>query len=376
MKNTKPTVGVLLTALMGLSLLLVPACSSRPGESQEARSGEKADEGRVTLTPDAARTAGIKTEEARIRSFHPAVNASGTVVLNQKRFVRVTPRIPGRIEKVFAFEGDRVRAGQDLFWLWSPDLMAAQAEYFQILARVPGGMKDAGSDDAKLQESLVRSAEARLKLMGFEEADLASLRANRQALPVLTLRAPIAGTVVEAEAAAGSAVETATCLSAIADLSSLWVQVHIFEKDLSLVLPGAKAEVDVAAYPGQPFTGTLVMVGSLMDEATRTVKGRVEVSNPAGRLKPGMFADVRIIPKDPVTALVVPEQAVRAIAGKTVVFLPGPSGTFVRRDIKKGREFEGYVEIVEGLKEGDRVVTDGSFDVKAEMLKGTLEGEK
>jgi Cu(I)/Ag(I) efflux system membrane fusion protein len=113
-----------------------------------------------------------------------------------------------------------------------------------------------------------------------------------------------------------------------------------------------------------------------MDETTRTVKGRVEADNPAAKLKPGMYADVRLVAKEAVTLLSVPEQAVRTIAGKTVVFLPGPNGTFTRRDVRTGRAVEGYVEVLEGLKEGDRVVTDGSFDVKAEMLKGTLEGEK
>jgi RND family efflux transporter MFP subunit len=375
MKNTKTTAGTV-TILMGVAFFLLQGCSGRPGERPSPPAGENADEGKVALTADAARTAGIKTEAAQIRSFHPAVKVSGTVALNQKKYVKITPRTPGRVEKVFAFEGDRVRAGQDLFRLWSPDIMAAQAEYLQILARVPSGGRGASSDDEKLHASLLGSAETRLRLMGFEETDLASLRTHGQALPVLTVRAPIAGTVVEAKAVVGSAAEIGTCLAAIADLTTLWVDVHVFEMDLSSVAAGAKAELTVAAYPGEVFTGILTQVGSLMEEATRTVKGRVEAANFAGKLKPGMFAEVRIIARDPVTMLAVPERAVRTIAGKTVVFVSGPGRTFVRRDIKKGREIDGYVEVLEGLKEGENVVTDGSFDVKAEMLKGTLEGEK
>ncbi len=375
MNKTRTTFG-LWAALAVVALLLVPACAGKPGESREGPAAAKDEEGKVTLSADAARTAGIKTEAARIRSLFPAVKASGTVALNQKRYVKITPRAPGRVEKVLVFEGDRVRAGQDLFCLWSPDIMAAQAEYLQILGRVPPGTNAASSDDEKLQASLLGSAESRLRLMGFEPSDLAALRSSRQALPVLAIRAPIAGTVVEADAVVGSAAEAGTCLGAIADLTNLWVQVFVFEADLASVAVGAKAELTVAAYPGDVFGGTLTQVGSLMDETTRTVKGRVEAANPAGRLKPGMFAEVRIISKDPLTMLTVPERAVRTIAGKTVVFVAGPDGTFVRRDIKKGREIEGYVEILEGLKEGENVVTDGSFDVKAEMLKGTLEGEK
>jgi RND family efflux transporter MFP subunit len=362
--------------LIGSSLFLLQACRDKPGESPSALPGEPAAEGKVVLTADAARTAGIKTEKAQLRTFHPAVKASGTVALNPKRYVKVTPRVPGRVEKVFAFEGDRVRAGQDLFWLWSPDVMGVQAEYLQILARAPSAGKSATSDDEKLHESLLGSTEAKLRFMGFGEADLASLRTNRLALPVLVIRAPISGTLVEAEASVGAAAEIGTCLCAIADLTSLWVQVNIFEVDLASVAVGAKAELTVAAYPGEIFQGTLTLVGSLMDEATRTAKSRVEAANSAGKLKPGMFGEVRIIAKDPVTMLSVPERAVRTIAGKTVVFLPGTGGTFERRDIRKGRTIEGFVEVLEGLKEGENVVTDGSFDVKAELLKSTLEGEK
>jgi RND family efflux transporter MFP subunit len=373
----KKTLGILLPAvLVGSSFIFLQACTAKPGKSQAAPPGGQTIEGKVVLTADAARTAGIKTETARVRTFHPAVKASGTVALNQRKYVKVTPRIAGRVEKVFVFEGDRVRAGQDLFWLWSPDLMAAQAEYLQILARVPTGDKAPASEDEKLHAGLLRSAEAKLKTMGFEQADLASLRTDRRALSVLPVRAPISGTVVEAEAAVGTAAETGTCLCAVADLTALWVQVNVFEVDLASVTVGDQVELTVTAYPGEVFKGTLNIVGAFIDEASRTVKGRVEVANSAGRLKPGMFGEVRIISKDPVTMLSVPERAVRTIAGTTVVFLPGPGGTFVRRDIRKGRTVGEYVEVLEGLKEGESVVTDGSFDVKAEMLKSTLEGEK
>jgi Cu(I)/Ag(I) efflux system membrane fusion protein len=355
MKNLKKMIGIT-AALSGISLFLIQACTAKPGESQAAPPGVQATEGTVVLTADAARTAGIKTEMAQVRTFHPAVKASGTVALNQKKYVKVTPRVAGRVEKVFAFEGDRVRAGQDLFWLWSPDLMAAQAEYLQILARIPTGEKAPASEDEKLHEGLLKSAEAKLETMGFEDADLASLRTNRRALPVLPIRAPISGTVVEAEAAVGTAAETGTCLSAVADLTALWVQVNVFEVDLASVAVGAKAELTVTAYPGEAFQGTLTLVGAFIDEATRTVKGRVEVANSAGRLKPGMFGEVRIIAKDPVTMLSVPERAVRTIAGKTVVFLPGPGGTFVRRDIRKGRTVEEYVVFLDKMVDQERYV--------------------
>jgi RND family efflux transporter MFP subunit len=362
--------------LAGILLALLQACTGRPGESREAAAKEKSAEGQVVLNAEAVRTAGIQTDTAQVREFHPAVKASGTVALNLKKYVKVTPRIPSRVEKVLAFEGDVVRAGQDLFWLWSPDLMAAQAEYLQILARLPADGRPAASDDEKLHEGLLRSSEAKLRTLGFEEADMAAIRKARQPLPVLALRAPIAGTVVESQAAAGTTAETGTPLCAIADLTSLWVLVNIFDADLASVAVGDRTEITVTAYPGQSIPGTLVLVGAFVDEATRTVKGRVETANPLGKLKPGMYGEVRIISREPVRVLAVPDSAVRTMGGKTVVFLPGPGGTFVRRNVRTGRAFEGFVEIVDGLREGERVVTDGSFAIKAELLKGTLEGEK
>ncbi len=375
MRNSNKVTGIA-TVMMGILLFLLQACSGRPAESREAAAGEKAAEGQVALNEAAVRTAGIKTDTAGLREFHPAVKASGTVAINQKKYVKVTPRVPVRIEQVLAYEGDVVRAGQEMFWLWSPELMASQAEYLQILSRLPSDGRPAASDDEKLHEGLLRASEAKLRTLGFEESDMISIRKARQALPVLVLRAPIAGTVVESTAAAGAAAEPGAPLSAIADLTSLWVVVNIFEADLAAVPDGDRAEISVTAYPGESFPGTLVLVGSFVDEATRTVKGRVEAGAAAGKLKPGMYGEVRIMAREPVRVLAVPESAVRTMAGKSVVFLPQSGGTFVRREVRTGRTIEGFVEILEGLKEGESVVTDGSFDIKAEMLKGTLEGEK
>lgn len=364
--------------LAALPLLLGTACRSKSGSDSGAPPEEtaKADQGKVALTPDAAKTAGIQLDTAMTRTFHPSVKASGTVALNLKKYVRVTPRVAGRIEKVSAFLGDRVRAGQEICLLYSPELLAVQAEYLQVMARAPRDGAGAASEDEKLHESLLKSTEARLRLLGFGDQDLASLRSSRLALPVLPIRAPLGGTLVEAECATGCAVDAGTTLCAIADLSALWVNVHIFEKDLASVNVGAKVDVAVAAYPGEVFPGTLSLLGALMDESTRTVTGRVDVANRADKLKPGMFADVTVVSALPVSVFCVPEQAVRSIGSAAVVFVPAEGGAFVRRDVVTGRTIDGFVEILKGLAEGERVVSGGSFDVKAEMLKGSLEGEK
>ena len=369
------TIGIL-TLAAGLTVFTLQGCGPKAGgESEEPAPGPEAT-GVVTLTPEAAETAGIETDSARVREFRPAVQASGTVAFNARRFVRVTPRVSGRLEKVLVFEGEKVRAGQELGMLYSPDLLAAQADYLQILGRAPAAGKAVETEDGKLYAALLESAENRLRLMGFEDADLAALGSARRALPLLALRSPLSGTVVESSATAGTAVEPGAPLWAVADLSALWVRVHVFEKDLAAVAPGAGAEIAVAAYPGRAFPGRLTLVGSVMDESTRTVDARVEAANPGGLLKPGMFAEVRIVSSRPESWLAVPETAVRTLAGKAVVFVPrGDGKTFGLREVRTGRSSGGFVEILAGLAEGEKVVTKGSFDVKAEMLKGSLEGE-
>ena len=365
-----------LALLSGLLLFLSPACVPGKEEGGGGPSEETKTNSEVGLSAEAVRTAGIQTVAAERRTFLPSVKATGSVSFNRKRYVRVSPRVAGRVEKVLALPGDRVAAGQILFELFSSELMAVEAEYVQIHGRVTGAIRTRTAEDAALDAELLASTETKLRLLGFAEPDLASLRSARAPLPTFGVRAPIAGTIVETEVLPGSAVEAGSCLAELADLSALWVLAEVYEKDLAAVAPGAKAEMTVAAYPGEVFAGVLTQVGSVMDEQTRTVKCRLEVGNPAGRLKPGMFAEIRIFASGPISFLAVPEEAVRTAEGRAVVFVETTAGRYARRAVETGRSVGGFVEILKGLSAGERVVTAGSFDIKAEMLKGALEGEK
>ncbi|MBE3129415.1 MAG: efflux RND transporter periplasmic adaptor subunit [Acidobacteria bacterium] len=364
------------TLLAGLFLFIIQACAPGKREGGGGPSEETVTNSEVSLGAEAVRTAGIQTAAVERRTFLTSVKATGSVSFNRKKYVRVSPRVAGRVERVLALPGDRVAAGQVLFELFSPGLMAVEAEYVQIHGRVTGASRVRTAEDAALDAELLASTETKLRLLGFEEPDFASLRSARVPLPTFGVRAPIAGTIVETEVLPGSAVEAGSCLAELADLSTLWVLADIYEKDLAAVVPGAKAEIAVAAYPGEVFAGSLTQVGSVMDEQTRTVKCRLEVGNLAGRLKPGMFAEVRIFASGKIAFLAVPEEAVRTAEGKAVVFVETAAGRYAWRAVETGRAAEGFVEILKGLSAGERVVTAGSFDVKAEMLKGTLEGEK
>ena len=193
--------------------------------------------------------------------------------------------------------------------------------------------------------------------------------------PLLSVRATLSGTVLEASVLAGDWVDLGANLFRLADLSTLWASLHIQEKDLSSVKAGAEAVLRTQAYPGEDFRGRLVLVGDVVDAGTRTVEGRVEVPNPSGKLKPGMYVDGSVAAAGERAVIAVPEAALQDDEGRAVVFVKTGERTFERREVVAGERFAGYVEILSGLTEGETVVTSGGFLLKSEMRKGGMEDE-
>jgi Cu(I)/Ag(I) efflux system membrane fusion protein len=357
--------------IVGIGLL--PACRKGPSPA-EAPAGEvekaSADEPHEALVVSA-----VKTEKVGRRSFSVAVKATGIIGFNQKKYVCISARTPGRIEEVLAFEGDRVNPDQTLVTLYSPDFLSVQQELVHLSQQQERSRKSGDEESVKLAAGLIRSSVHRMKLMGVGEEDIRKIQESGTVSETLAVKAPFSGTLVSAKAISGEFVEMGTELFDLADLDILWATANIFEKDLALVRPGSRAEVRTQAYPAEVFQGRLVLIGDVQDEVTRTTRGRLELPNPSRKLKPGMFIDVTLIPETTGESLAVPEQAVRQVEGKTVVFVQGPGGAFEPREIKLGLLTGGWAEILEGLQEGEVVATEGSFSLKAEMLKKTLEGE-
>ncbi len=192
---------------------------------------------------------------------------------------------------------------------------------------------------------------------------------------MLAVRAPFGGTVIESGVVTGDAVELGSGLFRLADPSVLWACLHIQEKDLGALKPGGEVVLKTQAYPGQEFRGRLALVGDAVEEATRTVEGRVEIPNPAGRLKAGMYVEASVAAAGGRRALVVPEEAVQDDEGRSVVFVKTGERTFARRAVRTGERFDGSVEVLEGLADGETVVVSGSFLLESEIRKGALEDE-
>jgi Cu(I)/Ag(I) efflux system membrane fusion protein len=357
---------------LGLVLLGPTACVKNSTAPPEA--GHTASPGAVTLNgKGGGLAAGIKTEKARRLPFSASLRATGTVGFDQTAYAFITARVPGRIEKVLAYGGEKVRSGQELLSLYSPEFLTAQLEYLQADNRVLRQVSDTDPDGPQAARQMRDSSASRLRLMGLTQDELTLLSQKQLPQPLLSVRAPFSGSVVESWAVAGSWLEAGDKLATVADLSRVWVMIDIFEKDLGLVRPGLPVTLRAEAYPSETFQGRLALISDTLDSSTRTAKGRVVVPNPGGRLKPGMFLEARLTPSTDTLLLVVPEAAVRQVEGKTAVFVPQADGQSYRlKEVRTGRVFHKYIEILQGLKEGEEVVTQGSFDLKAELLKGTL----
>lgn len=367
----KPMVKLILI----LALLALPTCRFKGADDDHAGADQAvhASEGHgqeLHAEGPGGDLAGVRTEPMGARSMEGQLPASGTLSVDPRRLVQVGARVQGRAEEVLAFEGDRVAADQPLLRLSSTPFMAAQAEVLQAARRLEGASEPR---DRELAAALMDAAQLKLKLMGLADAELEVLRRDERLQPLLTVRAPRSGTILHSEAVSGAAFENGAPLFTLADLSVLQAQADLYDEHLARLKPGAGARVEVHAYPGRPFTGRLLAVGDIMDAASGTAKVRIEVPNPEGLLKPGMFADITFtLPGgEPVAA--VPEAALRTMDGRTVLFVL-EEGRFVQRQVRAGRRAGGWVEIVEGARIGEQVVVEGSLGVKGELMKGGLEG--
>ncbi len=370
----KKTAHIFLWPMMLAALLLSGSCRQ---ESAEPRAGDETKASSVLrLSSETLEIAGLRTARVESRVISIPVRATGTVTFNQKRFVCLSSRVPGRIEEVYVFEGDKVKAGDKLAAIYSDEYLAAQQEAVQLLLSHRRALEAGEEEAGAVTNRLIRSAIEKLRLMGASEEEIQGLKDARTLNYYLFLRAPFNGSIVTSRVSSGAYVDRGSELFEVADLGTVWAVVDIFEKDLPMARPGCRAEIMVHAYPGLTFSGHLIVLGDVVNEATRTIKGRIEVSNQERKLKPGMFAEVNLICPSAAIALVVPHQAVRSIEGKTVVFVSGPGHVFEPRQVKVGKTLDGWAEILEGLIEGEIVAAEGSFALKAESLKKTLEGEE
>lgn len=365
------------------------APSPEKGENGAAGEGgkERPGAGRVTLTEAAFATAKIVVEQARLETVLDApggLDVPGQVQFDPARVALVSPRAAGRLERLLAVPGDRVNAGQTVALVLSPAYTAAQNDLLQAKRRVD---LLASSPDADGARALLDAARRRLTLTGGSAAEIRRLEGGGQPSEFLAVSSPFAGSIVEASALAGQAVEAGTPLFRIADASVVNVAADVPERALGALRIGLGATIHLASAPQDVFSGRVARISEQLDPQTRTAEALVQVSNGARRLKPGMSATVTLrvggAGRDAAgQALTVPSSAVITDGAARYVFVEVGPRSYERRPVELAPgtiagagPAGGRVAVISGLAAGDRVVSRGAFTLKSELAKASLVDE-
>jgi cobalt-zinc-cadmium efflux system membrane fusion protein len=382
-----------------LGLTLLAGCGGNGGGGPEEgaapgdTSGAVAPEGTETGTHTASevvmldtagvRLAGIRTDTVRTTGTS-GLSVTGTITFDADRVSHIGARTEGRVVSMHAAVGAPVRAGQTLAVLESPTVgqiraQEREAEELREIARENFAREQRLASQGISSRKELLDAEAELRrteaALRSAEAQLAAFGAGHGTGGQFTLTAPFGGVVVAREVSRGEMASPADTLFTIADLSRVWIELSVFERDLARVRVGQSVAVAVAAYPGRAFPGRIVYLGHVLDAARRTVQARVEVPNRDRALKPGMFSTASIqVGAEGSRTIVVPEEAVQEVEGKTVVFAPGEKpGEFRTMPIELGEPVgNGLVTVRAGLSKGARIVVAGAFALRSELAKSEI----
>ncbi len=353
-----------------------------PGETAEKADGPARE---VKIDAEMLRDLRITTAIAEERAGGDTVGVLGEVQVNEQRYAEVGAPVAARAVRVLAAPGETVRRGATLVELQSLDVGRARGDYGEAAAKVELAGRALERKRALAAERIapqreVQEAEADLKTA---QAQAQAARSELQAIGAsageggrFSLRSPIAGTVIDRKVVPGQVTDPSSVLFKIADISSLWVTANAYERDALRTREGAQAQVTFPALPGQTFMGRVVLIGGQVDPSSRTLPIRVEVANPARVLRPGMAAKV-LLPLDAggQTVVAVPTAALQRLGDRWCVFVPRHEGEFEIREVGRGRDLSGEVEVLSGLRAGETTVVEGAFLLKAEADKARGEGE-
>ncbi|OFW96783.1 MAG: hypothetical protein A3D94_07045 [Alphaproteobacteria bacterium RIFCSPHIGHO2_12_FULL_66_14] len=320
--------------------------------------GDEAGGNVVKVSLDRVQRLGVRSEAVEERALSRTVRAFASVQFDERRQTVIAPKFGGWIEKLHVnATGDAVTAGQPLFDIYSPELNVLQQEF--LLANRLQGPQGIG--------------DTRLRNMDYPERELEKLRRGERAARIIAIPAPAAGTVVEKTAVEGMRFQPGETLFRIVDTSTMWVLAEVYEQDLAFVKVGDMASVVVNTWPGRSFPGRVTFIYPALGKESRTARLRIEVANPDGALRADMAATVEI--ESPIAGrwVAAPDSAIIDSGKRQVVLVERDEGRYEPRPVKLGARVPGYVQILEGLKPGERVVTSATFLIDAESnIKAAL----
>lgn len=380
-----PIIAAVAIAAIALLLWATFGRSGSPAETAQEHGDEQPGADTIlTIDSTAQRLAGIEMVTVSPAGSGELV-ANGTITFDANHVSVLSSRAEGRVVSVRADLGERVAAGTVLAVLESPLIGQTRGALERARANLDAARRNYEREKRLFDQSIssqkeLLEAEAAFRSAEADQrsalAELSALGASGGQGATFGLVTPIDGTVVERNASPGQAVGPSTNLFTVANLRHVWITVDVYEGDLRRVRPNAEAQVAPSALPGETFIGRVTYAGGVVDTTSRTFKVRVELENPGQRLRPGMFAQVRIRTPKTVgdTSLVIPDVAVQEIGGRSVVFVAGSvPGQFIVRPVTLGPRIGGSsVTVTGGLRPGDRIVSAGAFQLKGELTKASF----
>jgi len=374
---------VMLVAVAGIAAIIylrnqpkpVPTPTSVDLPTQTSTTTGDMPETAFAISPEKQQLIGVQYGTVEYQTISKSLRAVGKVAFDETRMSRINPKVEGWIENVFVdFTGKLVRKGQPMLSIYSPDLVSTQEEYLLAIKGRRQLEPSPFPEAVNFSESLVKSARRRLELWDINDAQIRALEKRGTPTRAMTLYAPTSGFVTTRNAFPRQRVTPDTELYAIADLSRVWVIADIYEFEAADIKMGQPATVTISSYPGRTFSGKITNILPQVDNATRTLKVRVELANKDFALKPDMYADV-VLSVSYGRNLVVPQEAVMDSGSEQLVYVSLKDGYFEPRKVQVGARVDNKVIVLAGLTEGERVVTSGNFLVDSESkLKSAAGG--
>lgn len=356
--------------LIIFSLLLFISCGESKPETEQneaENSHQKTDSDIIYINQEKQKISGIEIEQVGSGSFEFGLNMTGKIVLNEKKHELMTARVSGRVESVFFYSGDNVKQGETLLEIYSQEFLLMQNEFLQSVS-----LKEKKSEESKL---IYSAAYLKLLGVGLNKTQIQKLETSKEISRTYEVKSPIDGIILEHQIIKGQTISIGDRMMDVSDLSNLWVIADVFDVDLPNVKIGQQSVIRVNAYPHTEFSGKVESILGSIDEQTRTGKMRLLVNNQMKKLKPNMFCTVEIKTQLTDKTLKIPYSSVLEKDAGHFVFTALSDTSFSKQEIKIGHENAQFVEVIDGLKIGTKIVTHGTFYLKSEMEKDSFNEE-
>lgn len=381
-----------------LAIILIPALFIACSENENKADNEKQNEtkeGTIVLSKEAIEKINLKYVTAEIKPLNGFIKVPAVIITNQNNEALVGSLIQGRVHKVFVNVGDYVKTGQALMQIEGLEIGQLKGNYLKAKANLDfaeqeykrqktlfeqnvGSQKNYLTAKAEYEKALAEfhAEDKKIHSVGLSHEDIENINGNEHTSGILTIKSPIDGIIVERNVVIGQFVEPNTDAFRIININSVWADGQIYEKDILKISGKPTIEFFSPSIPNQTFKGKVIYIGQVVDEHTRTIKIRAEIQNTASKLKPNMFGEMLIPISSEAKGIVIPSESVIKDNNESYVFVVENDSTFRKQIVQIGVELNQMVEVIKGLKPGDKVVTKGAFFLKSEMMKEHLREEE